>query len=510
MRILQYFTGMGCVAMILFCPVTSQSQEDAVRMKSIEASLPLIDQLFKDYAVKNKFPGVVYGLVVDGKLVFTGNAGYANLSKKIPADQYTDFHIASMTKSFTAMAILKLRDEGKLNLDDPAYLYIPELKSLKYPSSDGPAITIRNLLSHAAGFPEDNPWGDRQLAVTEQEFIEFLNKGISFSNDAAIAYEYSNLGFGMLGYIIHKVSGKTYDEYITQNILVPLGMTHTYWEYSKVPDVKLAMGYRWLNEGWVEQPLLHNGLYGAMGGMITTIEDFSKYINFQLSAWPPGDAPETGPVKRSTVREMQHPWNIPSLATGYKYPSGRSCPLVSAYAFGLGWTKDCEGRILVGHSGGLPGFGSQWRILPDYGIGIVAFANHTYANMSMINMAALDTLIALAKLKPRAVAVSPVLKQRQKELLALLPEWKGAKESGIFSVNFFLDYFTDSLKKEAGAIYARAGKIIRVNEMIAENNLRGYCIIEAENENIGVHFTLSPENPALIQEYDIYEIKKSP
>ena len=79
------------------------------------------------------------------------------------------FRIASMTKSFTAMAILKLRDEGKLSLDDPAERYVPELKALKYPTTDSPRITIRHLLSHAEGFPEDNPWGDQQLAATEDD-----------------------------------------------------------------------------------------------------------------------------------------------------------------------------------------------------------------------------------------------------------------------------------------------------------------------------------------------------
>jgi CubicO group peptidase (beta-lactamase class C family) len=109
-----------------------------------------------------------------------------------------------MSKSFTAMAILKLRDEGKLNLDDPAYKYIPELKNLHYPTADAPHITIRHLLSHSAGFPEDNPWGDRQLADNDKDLMAFIGKQISFSNPPGIAYEYSNLGFALLGKIIHQ------------------------------------------------------------------------------------------------------------------------------------------------------------------------------------------------------------------------------------------------------------------------------------------------------------------
>ena len=122
------------------------------------------------------FPGLAFGIVVDGKLVYTGNYGYTDIEKKIPVTSSSLFRIASMSKSFTAMAILKLRDEGKLNLDDPAYLYIPELKNLKYPTADAPPITIRHLLTHGAGFPEDNPWGDRQLADTDKELMEFIGK----------------------------------------------------------------------------------------------------------------------------------------------------------------------------------------------------------------------------------------------------------------------------------------------------------------------------------------------
>ena len=119
---------------------------DAERMKKIAQAFPVIDKIFKDYADSNHLPGVAYGLVVDGKLVYKGNIGYTDIEKKIPVTSSSLFRIAAMSKSFTAMAILKLRDEGKLNLDDPAYFYIPELKNLKYPTADAPHITVRHLI----------------------------------------------------------------------------------------------------------------------------------------------------------------------------------------------------------------------------------------------------------------------------------------------------------------------------------------------------------------------------
>ncbi|HSB92716.1 MAG TPA: serine hydrolase domain-containing protein, partial [Flavitalea sp.] len=338
---------------------------------AIRSSATIIDSMFSSFARAQHFPGLSYALIADGKVVHTGNVGLINIEKKIPSSSNAAFRIASMSKSFTAMAILKLRDMGRLNLDDPAYKYIPEMKGQRYLTKDASAVTIRNLLSHEAGFPEDNPWGDRQLAVTDATLENLIREGISYSNDPAIEYEYSNLGFAMLGLIIKKVSGTSYQDFIATNIWKPLGMNNTWWEYSKIPEDQLAHGYRWVNANWVEQPMLHDGAYGAMGGMITTIDDFSKYVLFHLSAWPPSDDKETGPVSRSTVREIQHPSSVPTMNASYKYPSGRPCPSMSSYAFGLRFTRDCDGRISVGHAGGLPGFGSQWTILPQYGLGII-------------------------------------------------------------------------------------------------------------------------------------------
>jgi len=470
----------------------------------MSAAFPVIDGLFKDYAAKNHYPGFVYGIVAGGKLVFTGSVGYTDADKKIPATASSDFRIASMTKSFVSVAILQLRDAGKLRLDDPASMYIPELKGQAGPASDAPVITIRHLLSHSAGFPEDNPWGDRQLAVTDEDLLNLVRRGISFSNSPGINYEYSNLGFTLLGYIVQKVSGQSYEAYITEHILTPLGMTHTYWEYAKVPEGQLAHGYRWLNGNWVEQPLLHDGAYGAMGGMITTLEDFARYTAFQLAAWPSRSGVEAGPLKRSSCREMQQPSTFNTLYSQYRYYAGGPvCPVSSAYGYGLRWSRDCKGRTMVGHTGGLPGFGSNWMMLTDYGVGVISFSNLTYANAAAINVQVLDTLVTLASLKPYVVPVSGILEQRKKELTALLPDWGKAKESGIFAVNFFADYFVDSLRKEALAVFERAGKIVGVGEMRPDNNLRGNYILEGEKGKIEVRFTLTPENPALIQEYHI-------
>jgi hypothetical protein len=120
----------------------------------------------------------------------------------------------------------------------------------------------------------------------------------------------------------------------------------------------------------------------------------------------------------------------------------------------------------------------------------------------------LDTLVTIANLSPRQLPPSPILVQRQAQLVKLLPHWNGGEQSGIFADNFFQDYSIDSLRKEATAIYEKAGKITKVHALNPENNLRGSFIMEGEKANVWVSFTLTPENPPLIQEYHIREAAK--
>ncbi len=488
--------------------VTQQEFPDADHISGIEKLFPLLDSMFVEYAKANHFPSISFGVVTGSQLLHSKYWGSINLEKNIPASALSDYHIASMTKSITALAILKLRDEKKLSLDDAISKYIPQARNLKLLTKDAPEITIRHLLTHNAGFPEDNPWGDRQLGRSDEWLENLYQNGISFSTATGTAYEYSNLGFATLGLIIKKVSGKTYQEYITENILKPLGMTSTYWDYNDVPTAQLAIGYRFVDDKWVAQPLLHSGSFGAMGGLITTIEDFSRYMSYQLSAWPPRDDKETGPVRRSSLREMQHGWNFAKLWQDDKDFMGRDCVTMDFYGYGLHQYLDCNGLKIITHSGGLPGFGSQWRILPDYDIGIVVFANRTYAPMGALLTAVIDTILKKANLQPRPASYSAILEKRKEQIIALLPGWNNAKTTGIFADNFFDDYFINSLRKESDEAFRKAGKINNVSEVVATNNLRGYFLMLGEHADIKIHFTLSPETNPKIQAFKMDVIPK--
>ncbi|HQI48916.1 MAG TPA: serine hydrolase domain-containing protein, partial [bacterium] len=415
------------------------------------------------------------------------------------AGPQTLFRAASISKSITALAILQLRDAGRLSLDDPASRYLPELRALRYPTADAPEITLRHLLTHGAGLPEDNPWGDRQLARSDAELLALI-PGISLAYAPGVAYQYSNLGFALLGQIVQRVSGMAYKTYTADKIFKPLGMDATVWEYTEASPNRLARGYDAGDAGFIEVPLAHHGAYGAMGGLITSVEDFARYVALHLAAWPPRDEPETGPLCRASLREMQHPWRFYNLALDNHRPDGTACPAVQAYGYGLRWQSDCDGRVTVGHSGGLPGFGCNWTMMPDYGLAVISFDNLTYATTSGVNRAVLDTLIILAGLKPFPPADSPILAQRQKELVKLLPGWLGAGDAGIFAENFFLDRSLPEWIRLTRKLYDETGEIIEIGALQPQDRLRGSFLLRGVRKNIRVFFTLTPEREPKIQE----------
>jgi CubicO group peptidase (beta-lactamase class C family) len=293
---------------------------DPNRRSALEAAFPQIEKAFENYRRERGIPGLAFGVVIDGELALVKGFGARDVASDDTVTPDTVFRIASMTKSFTALAILKLRDEGKLSLDDPASKWIPELAGLKYPTGDSEPIRVRYLLTHSAGFPEDNPWGDRHLDETDEELSRRLEAGIPFSTSPGTAYEYSNYGFGLLGRIVSKASGVPYDEYLKKNILAPLGMSASTLKFGEVPDGRRARGYRKAGEGYAEVPPLGHGAFGAMGGLLTSPRDLAKYVAYQLAAFPPRDEPDQGPVRRSSQREMQSAWRPSSFAVSRPSP----------------------------------------------------------------------------------------------------------------------------------------------------------------------------------------------
>lgn len=482
---------------------------DPDRLRKIEATLPAVDSLFARHAEEHRYLGYAYGVVVGDSLIVSGAAGTINRSDQQPVTADAKFHIASMTKSFTAMAVLKLRDAGRLSLQDSVSTYIPELDRLTYLTRDAPPMDLQNLMTMTSGLPEDNPWADRQLDDSTEELVHFLEEGLSFSSVPSHRFEYSNLGYALLGLVITRVSGTPYQQYITDEILEPLGMTDTYWDYAAVPTGELAQGYRWEEGAWAEEPMLRTGAFGAIGGLITSMRDFSKYVAFHLAAYPPRSAPERGPVKRSSVREM-HRALSPHLAQDAEDARGERCPYLWGYGYGLVVRKNCHGRLEVSHTGGLPGFGSNYRLYPEYGVGIVAFANRTYAPASAANEEAMAVIFEESGIAPRALPASALLKRRAEQVARLVQTWDEGLGSEILAENFYLDQPRRLRMEAAQGILDEAGAIASVGPVTPANQLRGTFVMRGEQKDIEVFFSLSPEVVPKVQALRLWIAEDGP
>ena len=483
-------------------PAQQSGFSDPARMAKLRAAFPAVDSIMREFTGREHVPGAAWAIVVDGRVAHTGVTGLRDVAMKAPVDSSTVFRIASMTKSFTAMAIMRLRDEGKLSLDDPAEKYVPEMKGLAYPTSDSPRITIRHLLSHATGFPEDNPWGDQQLARTDAELSAMLKKGVPFSNPPGVAYEYSNYGFAILGRIVTRASGRPYNDYVATHILKPLGMGSTTLSPASVPPARLAHGYRWEDERWKEEPQLPDGSFGPMGGMLTSLSDLGRYVSAFLGAWPPRDGPETGPVRRASLREMQQVWrsDAPSVtrdSTGVRLNAGGS-------GLGLRVSADCRFGHVVGHSGGLPGFGSRMQWLPEYGIGIIAFGNRTYTGWGTPVAAALAALKERAELEPREALPAKALVDARERVTKLVLGWDDGLARSLAAENLFLDRSMDRRRAEVAALLEKAGTCRPASGFAyVENALRGQWVLPCERGDLLVSVTLAPTMPPSVQYLEV-------
>ncbi|HEV3202587.1 MAG TPA: serine hydrolase domain-containing protein [Bryobacteraceae bacterium] len=471
---------------------------DPERVRKLESALPEVDRIFRRYAAERKIPGMVWGVVIDGRLAHVESAGVRDRSSNAPASADTAFRIASMTKSFTALAILKLRDEGRLSLDDPVSKWLPEFARMELPTRDTAPLRVRQLLSHSAGFPEDNPWGDQQLSASDSDLTEWLRRGIPFSTPPGTRYEYSNYAFGLLGRIVTKASGTPYEKYVRAEILSRLHMDASTFEFSQVPGANRAVGYRLQPDGtYLEEPPLPQGAFGAAGGLLTTATDLGKYVAFHLSAWPSRDDAEMGPVRRSSVREMSQMWTPSNLTVGRTGGTLRAAE--TGYGYGLRTTTDCRFEHIVGHGGGLPGFGSYMAWLPDYGVGMFAMATLTYAGPSEPISQAWDVLLKTGGLEKRELPASPVLSQMREHIVSLWKRWDDAEAKQIAAMNLFLDAPAAQRRAEIRKLKDEVGECTAAGPVIPENWLRGQFNMTCGKGAVAVFFTLAPTQPPAVQ-----------
>jgi CubicO group peptidase (beta-lactamase class C family) len=472
---------------------------DPARRSKLESALPEIDQIFERFWKERGAPGLAFGIIIDGDLVHAKGFGVRDRDSNDPVTPDTVFRIASMTKSFTALAVLKLRDEGKLSLDDLAAKWIPELESVQLPTRDSAPIRVRQLLTHGVGLPEDNPWGDRQLAVPDATLDRWLRQGLPFSTPPDTAYEYSNYGLALAGRVVAKASGMPYREYVEKNILAPLGMKASTLEPSAVPEKVRAAGYGKTGDTYTVIPSLAHGSFGAMGGMLVSTRDLARYVAFHLSAWPPRDEQENGPVRRSSVREMQRVWRTSNFQVNRNTPDGPLRAMSGGYGYGVAVSRDCRFAHIVGHGGGLPGFGSYMWWLPEYGVGMIAMTNLTYTAPTPAIDEAFDVLRRTGGLKPRELPASPVLISTRDAISKLWQHWDNSAAEALAADNLFLDSPAATRSSEIEKIKKEVGACREPGELEPENLLRGKFRLPCERGFVDVSFTLAPTMPPKVQ-----------
>jgi CubicO group peptidase (beta-lactamase class C family) len=216
--------------------------------------------------------------------------------------------------------------------------------------------------------------------------------------------EYSNFGYALLGRVITNVSGQSFDRYIRSQIMIPLGMTSTVYEIADSPPERRAIGYRWEDDRFVREPDMRHGAFGAMGGVETSARDYARWVAFLLSAWPARDGPETGPVRRSSVRELAQGLNFIAVSERPGLGQTPGCQNPRAYGMGMRVVQDCELGLILTHGGGYPGYGSNVVLLPESGTGTTRSAStgNFRASSRPISVRTLATLTPSMMLSGRA------------------------------------------------------------------------------------------------------------
>lgn len=323
-----------------------------------------------------KIPGAAIAISKNGEIIFQKGFGFSNIESKEEVTPETIFGIASVTKSFTAMAILMLEEEGKLSVDDPVTKYIPELKLSDVPDMD--EIKILHLLSHTTGLPpmirrEDlNKLGDH-IGYLNGEQVEMLGKPGEY-------FSYCNDMFLLLGVIIERLTGQLYRRYVTENILNPLQMhrsTFSLEELAKLNNVSVPYDYNKKTDTFVSQPWPALGNYEVGGGIRSNVLDLIKYGQQFL---------ENGKISRKVISDSQINKMMQPV-----YPISKE----SSYGFALTITPDYFGRTLVSHGGGQPGVSSHFGFVPEEDLVVAVLTNVSDAPSSEIWLAAVNAAIGL-------------------------------------------------------------------------------------------------------------------
>lgn len=343
----------------------------------------------------NRLPGGTAGVVHGDELAWSAGVGFADLGTSQPTEPGTLYRIASITKTFTGTAIMRLRDAGRLDLDDPAVAYLPELRAAVTPFAPIEAVTIRRMLSHESGLPAEPPGTDwsvpRYPGAPEQTLADASKIVLALPPNAA--HKYSDLAYQLLGEIVTRVSGTAYPRYVREAILDPLGMRAT--EFEPLP-ARRAVGHDWRALSDDLDPAPAMSPVWAEGGLWSGVEDLAHWLAFHLSGHR--EPAVASPVlAAASLREMHQP----------RYLADDDW----TSAWGNSWCATRRDDVTwIQHSGGLPGFTSTVCFDPRTQVGAIALLNGTTASAELaLDLASTARRLVLAA-PPTIAAPSPTPK----------------------------------------------------------------------------------------------------
>jgi CubicO group peptidase (beta-lactamase class C family) len=465
----------------------------------LDSAVGLVDERLAAFRSDTDSPATAYALLKDGEVVHLGAIGTRTLDTDERPDADTVFRIASMTKSVTASAVLLLRDRAALRLDDRLDEHLPWAASLRA-ATDGHPITLRDLLTMTAGLPTDDPWGDRQEDLPLADFDALVAGGLSFATVPRTAWEYSNLGYALLGRVISAATGRDYREYVRTELLEPLGMTSTGYDVGDVPVERLAQGYAPVDAGLVPEPFTGSGAFSPMGGLLSTARDVATWVAGFQHSWAHTGA-DDHPLDRWSRREMQEPQRYVSTVH-LPVPDAEPSIISTSYGFGLVVDDDLRLGRTVSHSGGYPGFGSHMRWHPATGWGVVVLANRTYAPAFRVGtevVAALagaqldDGFVPPSRAWARTLEAMDVAER-------LLESWDDALADAWFAVNVDLDRPRDERRAALARVRESIGGATRdASSVVSTSPSRARWRVVGPTGTATLEVLLTPEATPRIQ-----------
>jgi CubicO group peptidase (beta-lactamase class C family) len=453
-------------------------------LEALRATQPLIEEIAVQVAREFTLDSLQWGLIAADQLLTSGATGSVT-------DLSTRYRIASMTKSFTAAAVLSLRDEGILSIDIPVDEYAPELTTICHTVS-GTRVTLRHLLSMTSGLATDDPWADRHLNATADEMNALYRDGAVNAFEPGTHFEYSNLGFALIGRVVERITGRRVRDFVDERFLQPLQMTSTTWD--PPTHHEWARPTRVQDGAIIPDGLepLDDGEIAPMGGLWTTVDDLARWVIWLNQAHSNFDAC-TAQLSIASRLDMQvmHSYAGVIALDGEKAPTG--------YGYGLMMRDDPDLGIVNSHSGGLPGYGSNMRWLAGRAIGVVAVSNTTYAPMSVFTHRVLKMLHNANLIPKHKIAVSDVLQQRSEQLVALLNQWTDEQAQLLFADNVALDESLERRQSAAQKLVVEHGPLV-IESIIPSSHIE--AVIHLVNGR-KIEVLLGPLRSAPIQWYEL-------